>query len=89
MKENFSYWTSENKEIDELIRHTQFNASQTCDYLEWIPFEKFEMVKYIGSGGFGSVYSAFWMKGPRWNWDDGAQEYIYLNRTCDRCFETS
>ncbi|CAB4392076.1 unnamed protein product [Rhizophagus irregularis] len=75
MKENFLYWTSENKEIDELIRHTQLNASQTCDYLEWIPFEKFEMVKYIGSGGFGSVYSALWMEGPRWNWDDGAQEW--------------
>ncbi|EXX68697.1 uncharacterized protein OCT59_008950 [Rhizophagus irregularis] len=75
MKQNFLYWTSENKEIDELIRHTQLNASQTCDYLEWIPFEKFEMVKYIGSGGFGSVYSALWMEGPRWNWDDGAQEW--------------
>ncbi|CAB4474937.1 unnamed protein product [Rhizophagus irregularis] len=33
------------------------------------------MVKYIGSGGFGSVYSALWMEGPRWNWDDGAQEW--------------
>src|SRR5437762_2347451 len=75
MKENFLYWTSENKEIDELIRHTQLNASQTCDYLEWIPFEKFEMVKYIGSGGFGCVYSALWMEGPRWIWDDGAQEW--------------
>ncbi|PKK48240.1 hypothetical protein RhiirC2_803576 [Rhizophagus irregularis] len=38
MKENFLYWTSENKEIDELIRYTQLNASQTCDYLEWIPW---------------------------------------------------
>ncbi|CAB4405080.1 unnamed protein product [Rhizophagus irregularis] len=75
MKENFPYWTSENKEIDELIHHTQLNASQTCDYLEWIPFDKFEMVKYIGSGGFGSTYSALWMEGPRWIWDDGAQEW--------------
>jgi hypothetical protein len=41
MREHFPYWTSENKEIDELIRHTQLNASQTCDYLEWIPFDKF------------------------------------------------
>ncbi|GBC07329.1 hypothetical protein RclHR1_00740012 [Rhizophagus clarus] len=75
MKENFPYWTSENKEIDELIRHTQLNASQTCDYLEWIPFEAFEMVKYIDSGGFSSFYSALWLEGPRWNWDDGAQEW--------------
>src|SRR6266487_7128706 len=55
MKENFFYWTSGNKEIDELIRYTQLNATQACDYLEWIPFEKFEMVKYIGKGGFSSV----------------------------------
>ncbi|RGB41313.1 kinase-like domain-containing protein [Rhizophagus diaphanus] len=47
---------------------------KTC--LECVdPFEKFEMIKYIGSGGFGSVYSALWMEGPRWNWDDGAQEW--------------
>jgi hypothetical protein len=75
MKENFLYWTSGNKEIDELIRHTRLSASQTCDYLEWIPFEKFEMVKYIDNGGFGCVYSALWMEGLRWTWDDSAQEW--------------
>ncbi|CAB4414931.1 unnamed protein product [Rhizophagus irregularis] len=26
-------------------------------------------------GGFSSVYSALWMEGPRWIWDDGAQEW--------------
>src|SRR4051794_22839045 len=73
-KENFPHWTSENVMIDELIQYTQLNASQTCDYLEWIPFENFEMVnKYIGGGGVGGVYSAVWMEGPRWIWDDGAQ----------------
>ena len=53
MKENFLYWTSENKDIDELIRHTQLNATQTCDYLEWIPFEKFGMVKGLFTRLFG------------------------------------
>ncbi|PKC05970.1 hypothetical protein RhiirA5_420233 [Rhizophagus irregularis] len=48
MKENFPYRTSENEEIDKLTRHTQLNVTQVCDYMEWIPFEKFEMVKYIG-----------------------------------------
>ena len=75
MKKNFLHWTSENKKLDELIQYTQLDATQTCDYLEWIPFEKFEMVKYIDKGGFSSVYSALWMEGPRWIWDDGAQEW--------------
>ncbi|GET61986.1 hypothetical protein e49407_A0A2N1MJB3_9GLOM [Rhizophagus irregularis DAOM 181602=DAOM 197198] len=55
MKENLPYWTSRNKEIDKLIRYTQLNATQACDYLEWIPFENFELVKYIGKDKF-SVY---------------------------------
>jgi hypothetical protein len=55
MKENFPYWTSGNEEIDKLIQHTQLNATQVCDYLEWIPFEKFEMVKYIGKCRFQLV----------------------------------
>lgn len=68
MKENFPNWTSGNKEIDKLIQCTQLNATQACDYLEWIPFEQFEMVKYIGRGGFSSVYSAVWLEGPQWTW---------------------
>ncbi|RIA90087.1 kinase-like domain-containing protein [Glomus cerebriforme] len=81
MKENFHCWTSENKEIDELIRHTQLNASQSCDYLEWIPFEKFEIFKSIGTGGFSSVDSALWMEGPRWIWDDDAQQWTRAGPT--------
>jgi hypothetical protein len=63
------YWSSENKEIDELIRHTQLNASHAYDYLEWIPFEVFDKVTNIGRGGLSSVYSALWMEGPRQKWD--------------------
>jgi len=69
------YWTSENKEIDGLIRYTQLNTTQARDYLEWIPFEAFEMVKYIGSGGFSSIYLALWMEGPRWKWDNRLEEW--------------
>ena len=75
MKEKFPYWSSGNKDIDGLIRHTQLNAKQTCDYLECIPFEAFDMVKYIGRGGFSSIYSALWMEGPRLIWDDELQEW--------------
>ncbi|CAB4392060.1 unnamed protein product [Rhizophagus irregularis] len=69
MKEKFLYWSSENKEIDELICHTQLNASHAYDYLEWIPFEAFDKVTNIGRGGLSSVYSALWMEGPRQKWD--------------------
>ena len=64
-KERALHWTSGNKEIDNFINFTQFNATQICNYLEWIPFEEFEMVKYSRSDGFSGVYSAIWMKGPR------------------------
>jgi hypothetical protein len=37
MKENFPYWTSGNKEIDELIRYTQLNATQV-DLVAFIQF---------------------------------------------------
>ncbi|PKY26964.1 kinase-like protein [Rhizophagus irregularis] len=81
MKGKFPYWTSENREIDELIQHTQLNASQACNYLEWIPFETLVMGKYIGSGGFSSIYSAVWMEGPRWNLDDSTQEWARAGPT--------
>ncbi|CAB5385973.1 unnamed protein product [Rhizophagus irregularis] len=75
MKGNFDYWTSGNKEIDELIRHTQLSTSQACDYLELIPFDNFEFVKYNGSGEFNSIYSAIWMEGPRSNWNNTFKEW--------------
>src|SRR3954470_1954229 len=75
MREIFPYWTSENKSIDNLIQHTQVNADQSCDYLEWIPFENFDLVSYIDRGGFTSVYSAVWMEGPKWIWDEAAQDW--------------
>ena len=74
-KEKSRNWTSGNKEIDNFINYTQFHATQICDYLEWIPFEEFEMVKYARSGGFSSVYSAIWMGGPRLTWDSSVPEW--------------
>ena len=37
--------------------------------LEWIPFEKFQGVKYITRGGFGKIYSATWSEGYIRSWD--------------------
>jgi len=67
-KENFNSWTSGNKEIDELLQHSQLNAVHYDKFLEWIPVEDFENVTYITKGGFGKVYSANWTKGYIFHW---------------------
>jgi hypothetical protein len=71
LKENFPNWTSGNSKIDELIRHTQLNANESMDYLEWIEFEQFDLIENIKKrGAFSSIYSAIWTEGPRWNLDE-------------------
>src|SRR6266542_3197578 len=66
-KENFKNWTSGNVDVDNFIKHTQLNAIGSVDYLEYIDFEKFDLVKNIyKDGSFITIYSAIWMEGPRW-----------------------
>ena len=74
-KENFKNWTSGYKDIDELIQHSQLNATNCMNCLEWIPFEKFENVTYIAKGGFGKIYKANWSEGKILNWDIENQEW--------------
>ncbi|EXX62292.1 hypothetical protein RirG_163160 [Rhizophagus irregularis DAOM 197198w] len=75
-KENFINWTSGNKDIDELIQHSQLNAVHSRTSLEWIPYEKFQNVTYITRGGFGKIYSAEWPEGNIWYWDIENQKWI-------------
>ncbi|POG63739.1 kinase-like domain-containing protein [Rhizophagus irregularis DAOM 181602=DAOM 197198] len=77
-KDNFKNWTSGNKDIDELIQHSQLNAVHFEKCFEWIPFEKFQNVTYIAKGGFGKIYSAEWPEGYITNWDIENQKW-------DRC----
>ena len=73
LKENFCNWTSDCSIIDEFIRYTQLNAKENMDYLEWIDFDQFELVKFTNKqGAFSSIYSAVWMEGPMWNLDEKA-----------------
>ncbi|GBC25332.2 kinase-like domain-containing protein [Rhizophagus irregularis DAOM 181602=DAOM 197198] len=74
-KENFSNWTSEHKEIDELIRESQINAVYHKKCLEWIPFEDFEGVTPKAKGGFGEIYEAKWPKGYICYWDIENKEW--------------
>ncbi|CAG8458548.1 30969_t:CDS:2 [Gigaspora margarita] len=63
-KNNFIDWTSENQKIDEIIKETQMNSKTAIDFVEWIPYEQFEKIEKICQGGFGTIYSAFWIQGP-------------------------
>ncbi|CAB4407339.1 unnamed protein product [Rhizophagus irregularis] len=68
-KKDFDKWTSGNEAIDKLILENQLSFNNYNDLLEWIPYNKFESIKYIAEGGFAKVYSAEWIDGriKRWN----------------------
>ncbi|CAG8591973.1 5764_t:CDS:2 [Cetraspora pellucida] len=67
-KREFGRWTSGNISIDRIIQQTQLEVNKNEDYLEWIPFEDFEAVKYLSQGAFSTIYSGFWIDGPRRTW---------------------
>ncbi|CAB4402839.1 unnamed protein product [Rhizophagus irregularis] len=56
-----------------LDKHTQKNAKENMDFLEWIDFSQFDLIKYTGKErSFSTIYSALWTEGPFWNWDKAA-----------------
>ncbi|RIB09274.1 kinase-like domain-containing protein [Gigaspora rosea] len=55
--ESSKNWTSGNSEIDKFIQYSQGTSTYP---LEWISYQEFSNIKKIGSGGFASVYSAYW-----------------------------
>ena len=61
-QQNFEKWTSGNNDLDEFIQDSQLSAH--CYYLknalEWIPYDRFNDIKYIAKGEFGKVYKANW-----------------------------
>ncbi|CAG8508808.1 12275_t:CDS:2 [Acaulospora colombiana] len=61
-------WTSGSTKVDNFIKATQRDASSKFDFLEWIPYESLKDVEHIGDGGFGTIYSATWINGPRSKW---------------------
>ena len=53
---NFCNWTSGNSKIDEFIQHTQINAKENLDYLEWIEFDQFDLIKFTHLAQFLPLY---------------------------------
>ena len=44
--------------------------------MEYIDFDQFDLIENTNKGGaFSTVYSAIWMEGPRWVWDEDAEQW--------------
>jgi hypothetical protein len=59
IKSILGIWTTGNNEIDDIIKETQRTASKHRKPWKWIPYDKFEDVKFLAKGGYGHVYSAW------------------------------
>ncbi len=78
LQELFNTWTSGNDIIDEFIQKCQKFSSLPEHIMEWIPFDQFENVKYLTKGGFGSIYTATWIKGCIFDYDENKKEFTYF-----------
>ena len=64
--DNFKNWTSGSEVVDYFIRDVQLKAKTRFEVLEWIPYDRLNDVKLMAKGGFGNIYIATWLDGPRW-----------------------
>lgn len=78
-EENFSNWTSGNEIIDEFLQSSQLNSTRPQTFLEWIPFERLENIKYLDEEFYkpsrSTIYSAIWIDGPRILWNEENEQY--------------
>ncbi|GBB91517.1 hypothetical protein RclHR1_18860004 [Rhizophagus clarus] len=76
LKDTFRNWTSGNINMDNFIKYTQLHANESVDYLEYVNFDQLDLVENTNKGGaFSTIYSAVWMEGPRWVWDEDAEQW--------------
>jgi hypothetical protein len=69
LKANFSNWTSENNDIDNLIQQCQMETFGPNRIVEWIPYNKLQNIKYLTKGGCSEIYTADWIDGRYEIWD--------------------
>ncbi|CAB4442383.1 unnamed protein product [Rhizophagus irregularis] len=78
LKTNFSNWTSENNDIDNLIKNCQMETFNPDAIIEWIPYNNLQNIKYLTRGGFSNIYTANWIDGRYAEWDSKEQQLIRL-----------
>ncbi|CAG8626985.1 18587_t:CDS:2, partial [Dentiscutata erythropus] len=74
-KSEFPKWTSGNSKIDTFIQESQLTAELPDQVLEWLPENQFTELSQIGSGGYGTVYKAYWKCGRICKWDFTSNTY--------------
>ena len=80
-QQNFENWTSGNDDIDKFIQDTQLSVHKDVKKtLEWIPYDKFNNIRYIAKTEFGKVYIANWIDGNISHWDSKNQNWIREGR---------
>jgi hypothetical protein len=58
-------WNSGNEKVDNFICEMQLKIDRFNNTIfEWIPYNQFNEINEVGTGGFSKVYSAIWMDGP-------------------------
>src|ERR1044071_7154679 len=60
LKTNFSNWTSENDDIDNLIQKCQMETFHPGMIIEWIPYNNLQNIEYLTKGGCSEIYTAYW-----------------------------
>ncbi|CAG8693143.1 13009_t:CDS:2, partial [Acaulospora morrowiae] len=58
---------SKNQDINNFLIRSSNNKGKSI--LEWIPYEDFSNVEYIGKGGFSEVHKAMWSRGHIKHWN--------------------
>ncbi|CAG8493298.1 13808_t:CDS:10 [Acaulospora morrowiae] len=58
---------SDNQDINNFLVRSSYNQARSI--LEWIPYEDFSDIGYIGIGGFSKVYKATWHRGHIKHWN--------------------
>jgi hypothetical protein len=74
LKARFSNWTSENNDIDDLIKKYQMESLSPKSIIEWIPYSNLENIKYLTKGGCSEIYIADWIDGNYYEWDAAEQQ---------------
>ena len=74
-KDNFTNWSSENKQIDSFIQEMQLKVISYKDIVfERIPYNQSDNITKIIKGDYFTIDSAIWNDGPL-HYDDNKEEY--------------